>query len=68
MTQQIGICSECGGAVVLPAHSVWPTPYCLECGAVASKGPRIQMDPGSGRRADRTATPPAPEQTKGRKR
>ncbi len=47
MNQAIGICSLCGGDVVLPTHYmsvVPPKPTCESCGAVAkTKGPVVPM-------------------------
>lgn len=43
----IGTCSECGGPVVLPSHSVRPVPTCERCGATALRpyGAVIPMSP-----------------------
>jgi len=46
MEDRIGTCSECGGAVVSPRYSDFPTPHCIRCGAisVASRLPVIPME------------------------
>lgn len=49
MTQTIGTCSICGGAVTVPTifHSVVPpVPTCSSCGATArASGPVVPMEP-----------------------
>ena len=46
MNNQIGVCDQCGGPVVVSAYSVWPTPHCTRCGAVAATvQPVIKMEP-----------------------
>ena len=46
----IGVCSLCGGAVVVPSGPWWsvvpPTPSCVRCGATPrQEGPVIEMEP-----------------------
>ena len=63
---RIGTCDQCGGSVIVPMHSVWPTPHCVDCGAVASVGPVIRMQPGSGRKkVQSNFVPSTPEDEKG---
>lgn len=51
MDNQIGVCDLCGGPVIVPTHSVWPTPHCVACGAlVANAQPVIKMNPNSVKR------------------
>jgi len=47
VTNIIGTCSLCGGRVVVPMHSVNPTPVCETCGALAARpyGPFVPMQP-----------------------